>query len=381
MNWIKIPFCMYLLLKPYYVIASGGIQPADLFLVITLPLFFIFRPKEWILTNSESNNLLIFISFIFYTVIVNLSYIIIHPAGDFHNTILYYMFNLSGIVVFTFLIKDIGFLRAFYNIQSINLIIQSLILISGKGRYLGGVRYMGTFNDPNQLSFYIFLAIISIYALEDILLIKRRRWIIYLIGAYLIISSASTGILLGLVVFFISIFLSQLKISGEQLKKFLKLSLLLLVLGGGLYSTNKESISKKVDYLISRVEDKINSASDDSEVGLLEDRGYDKIYKNAHYLFLGSGEGEMSRLKGYHEQEIHATFPALFLYYGVPGLFLILLWLYRSLSKAPLNQQLVFMALFLESCTLANQRQLLFWGVIILMSKVRKREELTEENN
>lgn len=381
MNWVKVPFYVYLFLRPYYILESGGLQPADIFLIITLPLLFIFRPKECVLTNFENKNLKLFILFIFYTVIVNLSYMIIYPAEDFYDTILYYMFNLSGIIVFTFLINDISFLKNFYNIQSINLIIQLLILISNRGRDMDGVRYIGTFNDPNQFSFYVFLAMIYIYVLEDLLLIKKRRWIIYLIGTYLIISSASTGMILGLIIFFLSIFISEFRISKEQFKSFSKLALLVLVVGVGVYSTNKGAVSGKVSYLMSRIEEKMDSAHNESEIGLMEDRGYDKIYKNVKYLFLGSGEGvfSMSRLEGYHKQEIHGTFPSFLLYYGIPGLFLILLWLYKSLSEIPINQQLVFMALFLESCTLAHQRQFLFWGVIILMSKVKNRRKINEK--
>ena len=187
--------------------------------------------------------------------------------------------------------------------------------------------------------------------------------------------------LLGLSIFFLAVFVSEFKLSKEQLKSCSKLVLLLLLLGGGIYSTNKEEIHKKFSYVTLRIEEKINSTQDNSEVSLIEDRGYDKIYKNVKYLFLGSGEGDfsMARLEGYHRQEIHGTFPSFLLYYGIPGLLLISFWLYRSLYRVPLNQLLVFMALFLESCTLAHQRQFLFWGVIILMSRLRKTKGATSK--
>ncbi len=377
MNWIKVPFYLYLLLKPYYIRESGGIQPADFFLAAALPLFFVFKPKSCLLTDFESRNLKAFALFTFYTVVVNLIYLIIYPGEDFYDTVLYYTFNFSGIVVFTFLIKDMNFLKRFYNIQTFNIIVQFLILIANRGRYLGGIRYMGTFNDPNQFSFYIFLGIIFTYVLEDLLARRKRRWIVYLMGTYLIASSASTGMLLGLSIFFLAVFVSEFKISRERLKSYSKFMLLILLLGGGVYSTSREEVNKKVTYLTSRIEEKISSTQGSSEVSLIEDRGYDKLYKNVKYLFLGSGEGDfsMARLEGYHRQEIHGTFPSFLLYYGIPGLLLVSFWLYRSLHRVPLNQLLVFMALFLESCTLAHQRQFLFWGVIILMSRVRKIKE------
>jgi len=371
MNWIKLPFYIYLLLKPYYITKSGSIQPGDFFLIISVLLFFIFRPKEWVLTKFERKNLNRLILFILYAITVNLVYLIMYPTGDFYVYIQFYVFNLTGLIVFTYLITDKKFLKFFYNIQCLNLVIQTIILVSGHGKSLGNIRYMGTFNDPNQFSFYMFLSLISIYILEDLLPIKNRRWIVYLAGIFLIVSSASIGMLLGLIVFFFAVFVSEFKFTNKRIKSFSKLIILLFVLGLGTYFSNKKSIEKKVSYVILRVEEKINSTNDHAKISIAEDRGYDKLYKNAEYLILGSGEGEFSRLKGFHSQEVHATFPGLFLYYGIPGLFLIVAWLYNSLIDIPLNQKLVFMALFLESLTLAHQRQLLFWGVIILMSKVK----------
>jgi len=345
-----------------------------MFLAACIPLFIIFKPKILSLTEFESNNLIIFISFFFYTIVLNLVYLIVYPNGNFYETIFFYTFNMFGIIIFTYLIKDKEFLKSIYQILSFNIIVQVIILFLNRGRYLGDIRYMGTFNDPNQFSFYIFLSIISVYVIEDILSLKSRRWLIYLLGGYLIISSASTGILLGITIFFISLLFTEFKISKLQFLNSLKIIALFGILGAGIYFAKGDIVTQKFNYLSTRIEEKLNSTKSNAEITLAEERGYDKIYKNAEYLIFGSGEGEMGRLKGFSNSEVHATFPGLFLYYGIPGLFLISLWLYKSLARIPLNLQLIFMALFVESLTLANQRQFLFWGVIILMSKVRKGE-------
>ena len=49
----------------------------------------------------------------------------------------------------------------------VNIGVQLLIYLTGRGRifreYWGAVRYQGTFNDPNQLAFFLFMMILLLY--------------------------------------------------------------------------------------------------------------------------------------------------------------------------------------------------------------------------
>lgn len=58
---------------------------------------------------------------------------------------------------------------------------------------------MGTFNDPNQLAFFLFMMILLLYLLRE----KRQIWdgIFYGMAIVIITASKSTGIFLGVVAF------------------------------------------------------------------------------------------------------------------------------------------------------------------------------------
>lgn len=59
------------------------------------------------------------------------------------------------------------FLTWINRIVKVNIVVRLAVYVSGRGRifheYWGAERYQGTFNDPNQLAFFLFMMVLLLY--------------------------------------------------------------------------------------------------------------------------------------------------------------------------------------------------------------------------
>jgi hypothetical protein len=126
--------------------------------------------------------------------------------------------------------------------------------------------------------------------------------------------------------------------------------------------------------IVERVKDKLSRADSETEKqgNLWEERGYDKIFIYPEKIIYGSGEGMYERFsKAYHNNEIHATFPSILFYYGILPTLILIAWVLQNIKNMKFKLSIVYIALFLESFTLLNQRQALFWVIILLGSFIK----------
>ena len=82
--------------------------------------------------------------------------------------------------------------------------------------------------------------------------------------------------------------------------------------------------------------------------------------------------GEDRFEKVFHKTEIHSTFPAILFYYGLIPTYILIRWIYENIKKIRGQQFIIYIALLAESFTLANQRQALFWIIIVLATFLNK---------
>lgn len=387
MTFAKNFLLIYLLLKPFYLFSSGGMQIADIFLVLSftsliLSVIFNKRTKKDFKEVVKSNQLFIF--FIALTFIINCLYFIYFEEFRFLLSTVYFIFNLLAILAFTSFYKDKIFLQRVVNIFKFNLILQLAMFLTGIGSYYSADRYMGTFNDPNQFGYYILLSFFFIYVIKVILAKKEKSFpylVYFTIALFLIIQSASTGILLGLGIFAILITLyhasDYLKLTYEKLRRIIYAIAIFIfaltpiaLLAVNLNHNSREEINLLEDQvIIERTMEKFEKTDGDSDISLLEDRGYDIILKYPLYVLYGAGEGGYDRFvlaTNNHGLEIHATFPSILFYYGIIPLAILLRWIYRKIKGCDPRIMIVYIALFIESFTLLNQRQALFWMLISL---------------
>ena len=130
-------------------------------------------------------------------------------------------------------------------------------------------------------------------------------------------------------------------------------------------------------FIVSRVKEKferVNTST--SDVTLIEERGYDRFIYYPQYILYGSGEGNYDRFTlTYHRNEIHATFPSILFYYGVIPFIILLIWFKDKIVPSNLTMIVPIAALLLESFTLLNQRQLLFWAFFIFIDYIGKEKK------
>ncbi len=383
MTVINILLFLYIVTKPFYFWASGLPQVSDIILLIAFVVaFFIYKPKE---INATIRKNWQFFVFLIFVIIINLLYSIYYKDPSFDLRTAYYIFDAFGIILFSLAIdkrpKIANTLRiAFF----IALSMQLGIFLLRLGRYYLGTRYMGTFNDPNQFSYFCLLSYCFIYLLDK----KDNKLtllniLFLLITFFLVFQSASTGMLLGVGVFIIFYLVSVMKNIIKKPKKYLPYLFVTFIVGSlsvciaivapiGSTVLNRITNSK----LLSRVEEKTSEASGNGKMTLWEERGYDRMLFYPQYLLYGAGEGQYTRYeKAFHQGELHATLPSILFCYGIIPLILIIKWFANKLKNQKLRTLCIYIALLLESFTLINSRQVLFWVIFALAPKLEDKNK------
>lgn len=396
MSAINICLYLYLLLKPFYLNSSGLMQISDIFILIAFVLTIASLPKKTEETRKINLNLRILLIFLLFVILINSIYYGIYSDTSFLKSTLYYLFLFMGIYTFSKKIQDYKFLKYYYIIFIIDLCAQLLIYFLDIGKYYGGTRYRGTFNDPNQFAFFITLAIMYIYTLENVLNIKKRAWYAYIMAMFLIIKSASTGMILAIATFSVvqiicgfgkvkKIFTSVFNKKTFYITNIVFL-ILFVVLAFDLFICNDDNdIKGRIEYRIgktinsqavNRLVSKFDKAKDKSN--FLEDRHLDKFFSNPIYILYGAGEGKWDRF-GNNNGEIHSTLPSILFCYGIVPTSILMIWIYSNIKGLKLKELSVYIAILVESFTLINHRQLLLW-IIIIIANLYKEENRLKTN-
>lgn len=104
---------------------------------------------------------------------------------------------------------------------------------------------------------------------------------------------------------------------------------------------------------------------------IIADRRLDKLLLYPEKMLYGAGQGAFERFtRASGTNEVHSTLPGILFYYGAVPFSILVLWIVSSYKGGRLRWDiwLEYGAFFIESCLLANQRQPLFWMVIMLAS-------------
>ncbi len=390
MRIISTFLCIYLLLRPYYFFSSGGLQISDYFLTIAFFIFLLFNLKNRKYIKEEIKENLYFIIFIILTFVINGLYFIIYYDFKFLLSSIYYIFNFIAVIVFSFIFKnDNQFIKKIDKIIKFNLIIQIILYITSLGRYYSADRYMGTFNDPNQFGYYILIsfAYISLFNYK----LKNKPTILmifFIISFFLIAVSGSTGMVLGIfmiVALKIMYFIKNIIKYIPQIILTIAISIPILICIYLMFDFDFSSIEKTTIYI--RLSEKINKVinSDEldgstySQLSIAEERGYDKFLLYPQYVLYGAGEGKYERFNlAAFIGEIHATFPSILFYYGIIPTSILLRWIYNKLKRIKLEYLIIYISLIVESFTLLNQRQALFWIIFAIAPLFIDKENTNE---
>ena len=206
---VEVLFYTAVFTKQFYLLPSGSIGIADLFFALSgaLALIMAWRSGKKIWYQEDFP----WVVFLIFAAVINGIYFVRTGKGSFPLHTLYWIYSAFLIWTFRTLYSD-SFMRGLCWICRINLVFQTIVLISGRGRYFheswGGSRFMGTFNDPNQFAFFIFTMILVLfmeYRRKAEYTVKTRIacWGMFFWGVFLIGKAKSTGMFVGLLAFFV----------------------------------------------------------------------------------------------------------------------------------------------------------------------------------
>ncbi|CDT88185.1 conserved membrane hypothetical protein [Vibrio coralliirubri] len=332
-NILTLVVGSYFFLKPLYFWSSGIPQIGDILLVSSFPIFVLYIIKNKIKMDSSSK--LTFVSiiiFIAYTFIVNLSWTLIEQKLEPLLYSSYYIFNLYFVII-SYLVITKGKL-------SLNSVVVFLFFVS---IYLLAIsilipdplpRKRFTFNNPNQFASYCLL----ITTFISYLLIKCKDKLSYkciflllisiLINWYLTMLSLSAGAIVAVpIILFFTVIIKY--------KKHIPLISILFSLGVVLSYSILSSNQEFEDTVNARIQKKENM---DNSIGIIQERGYDRIFNHPDYLLFGAGEGLRYRLDSYiiddfYKLELHSSYGTILFSYGVfPFLFMIYI-LYKRIKN------------------------------------------------
>ncbi len=321
-----------------------------------------------------------FIGFVGCVFIINGVYYLLHQQRGFLMSSAYYLYNLMVILVVRDFKSNRTFLKALLIASCINLLVQLFILFLDKGAYATArVRFMGTFNDPNQFSFSMFTNLLLTYLLACYMKDQEnsnRKTIVFfafILAFYFIYQGSSTGMLLGILTFMVTMIALFLYSNNTPLVVTLRLIMIILAVFIVFFILFSSGFSiepteyEKDNFLALRLRWKIDEFKAEGLSALTDNRGINKVFNNPRNIFFGAGEGYFDR---YPESpyEVHSTFISLLFSYGILPFLILIKWIWDNVKNTNKALIPVYIALLIESFTLAHQRQPVFWMLILLGS-------------
>lgn len=380
MGLAKLFLYLFIIIKPFYLLESGSFQLGDLCLVLSAidVVFYNMkrenRKKFLSIVHKDDWLFLIFVVMVF---LINSCYYVVYRDLHFLLSSFYFVYIAIGIVLFRLFVQDNQFLNKLVVYFRIDIYIQFLMLFAGLGRYRFEHRWCGTFNDPNQMAFFLMMCLFFCFLLQEMRGI-HSAWELFDwgIGIFLLILSKSVGIALGFSVFGMTyIFwrcyslVRQRKNGFQQSKKSKKYFLLgasiIILLCLVAY---RELKTRDEFNIFVRIFLKLKTLLNGGFLNMLEERGINRVWMFPFPLIYGAGDGAFKRYAefGYMQSEIHSTLLGIWYCYGVLPFGIVCYWIYKNICHLPLVAYIVYFALICESMFLVNYRQPFFWMIFVL---------------
>jgi hypothetical protein len=362
-------WAVIILLDPIYVFKSGLPQPGDILLFIFAP-FVLARWKGRLRRQSAraARALMWFLGYVVLSAVL-WSFIAgmwsFNAKRGFFQTPWYYIFDALVFLVLLVLYERHGerFVKLTIWATLISVGLQfAITFIYTRG---GPLRSYGLFNNANQLGYFAILSACLLF------LGARRARIptLLFVGAqlaccYFALLSASRAALGAAAILMMVSVLNQLK----------------SLIAVGLIAAIFLFVTNPFEAAIDRAHTRITT---DESLGLLEERGYDRIVDHPEYLLLGAGEGGYNRYyytSAIRAHEIHSSAGTLIFCYGIVGTSLFLVFLWNVIRGA--SPQRILLLLPAAAYGLSHQglRFTSLWvllAVVVMLNDLDKRERRT----
>lgn len=321
-------FYLFLLLKPLYFFPSGSVGVADIFLMLSLfmALFDKKQSGQGIRLFREDIPFYLFLGFV---VLINGCCYFYYENREFIRYTMYWIYSVAGIWTFRVLYSH-EFMRGVTLACGVNILVQTAVLFSGHGRYFhetwGGSHFMGTFNDPNQFAFFLFTMFLVLFMayrqrnesgsgkIRQQAFLRVLFYLLSGLSLFLIGRSKSTGMFLGILVFFFVLLWQWLcdKMRRSGRRAAWQLGVIGLAAVGGILLW--------------------------------------QFWPSADFdIWLRMGDG----------------FFDIWFSYGLIPMLLLTYWIMKHAVRCSRRQKAAVIALLAESFTLMNLRQPLFWFILV----------------
>jgi hypothetical protein len=351
-------WCLFIALTPLYIMPSGLPQPADLLVLLLVPVAL--AAWDGKLDRSSSRVLRRLIVLTAWVFVVNYAWALIlwkwSQPGDYLIHPLFYFFNLC--VVFAALVLARPDPERFARI-TVDVVIATVAVQVASSFVYGGGLYRGQmfFNNPNQLGYYALLSACLIAVASRRLRLSRLKSGASIAGcAYLAMLSASRAALAGILVLFaIQIF------SNPRIVVLVALASVGLVAARG-------PVAEVIEDTQART-----MRTRDTEMTFAEERGYDRIWKHPEHLLLGAGEGDLERFEPNPKlrHELHSSLGSLLFGYGLVGFIIFVSFVFALIRGAPWRDLLMLVPVLVYTVAHNGLRFTSFWVLLAAFGVLR----------
>ncbi|HEY4240976.1 MAG TPA: hypothetical protein VGM88_14230 [Kofleriaceae bacterium] len=340
-----------LCLLPFYVVPSGLPQPGDFLLILLAPIMLVRRRRA--LTQDLAQPLRSLWIFVAWVVVLNFGWSLVTAEFSFNGrwgflmAPTFYIYNAILFLTFLLMYAEYGYrlLWVTARVVLISLLFQTTMSLLGPH----GARDRLYFNNANQLGYYALLCACVLLLNQRALKLSTLQVALGLLGAsFLTLTSGSRAALGSIAMLAIALVLTRFR---TMLVAGAAVALLLLT-------------PNPLSDALQRAEDRIDR--DESAVQF-EERGYDRILAFPEYWGLGAGEGGYERFRNISKigaHELHASMATLFFCYGIVGVSLFAIFLWRVVRRSGVRTWLVVGPGFAYGMTHQGLRVAMLWVLL-----------------
>ena len=353
---------VFMVSSAFYVFRSGLPQPSD-WVMATIGVL-LFLGGNLAMPKTYPAVLKAMIWFVGYVCLVNLMWFLITQKTEFLIFSVFYVFNLGASIVFWSLYRKMGDRILSYTAFAIlvSVFVQSVIILLDFSMTGANTRFVGTFNNPNQLAHFgiLMASICTILSRANRIPKALSRFfmpICYLGNIHAVNASLSRG---GLMAMALAIVLG--------LMRNVKMAILFCLLGIVVIASG--TFSQKIDSTFDRIRARfqIGNFGMQNDVEFWARNGIQRMWANPQYLLLGAGEGYIQRFESTHGiyYEIHSSIGTVIFSYGAIG-FLLVLRIFWPIFKKRKSAMLFIVPVIAFGTTHNGLRQTEVWLIPLLV--------------
>lgn len=365
----NISLILFVAFSGVYLWQSGLPQLSHLVILFASTIF-ISKVKKIPFTKSY----FLLFAFLVYSFVINFYYFVIYEDLQFVISSIQVFFNFYLLIIVVAMLGKVG--NAYSSIVFgvvIGYTIQWFVLLLGIGNYTLYPRYSGTFNDPNQMAFWLLSTYSIFLSLKDWVKINNYFSIFLHLSFLIFISmTISRSAILAIIFFTVVFFLWKILKSSKiyffllSLLVFLFLSIIPLFL---------QHTSENI------VIDRLTNLELEKQA---DERGYTRFSEYPEYIILGSGQGEHKRFNAkkspdFLNVEMHTTWGGLLFYYGLFGFVSIAIFLLTVLLKVSSFNRIVLLSTFVYGISTYSFRTPIFWFLLAVFISIGL--SMRKENN